>query len=117
MTQVALTCRSIGDLGNGFAGRQIDEALQRVTDDVFDRGHDLKERSVIITVVVQRVDKGEYHAWATVEAKVPKRRCPETSSKILDRKSDGQKVLAFMPDNAEDAEQPTFYDDEAESEA
>lgn len=112
MKRFSLTHKTIGELGNGYAGKQIDEALNRIIDDAYDRGHDLQPRTVNITVVLKKVGKGEYQAYTTVETKVPKRHCPETNSRILERKSDGQMVLAFQPDNAENADQPSFFDDE-----
>ena len=108
MPAVQLSLATLGELDNGITREIIDREIDRVVQDLEDRGaEDGKPREVVIVVRLAIKDK-----LAVVEveakAKLPSLRSGATAAKI--RQAGGEIGLLFQTRNAENPDQSTLED-------
>jgi hypothetical protein len=104
-----LTCRTLGDLGEGAAALVIDAALNEAMRDVDDRGHeDGKVRKVQITVELEKLDNGQVKASVEAAAMIPKRRTPSTFGNLRFGKTSETSEFHFQSLDRKDPDQRTI---------
>ena len=110
MAMKRLDHTTLGALDNGAVGLLIDEAIASAMNDLSDRGDDGQPRTVTITLEMKRKGRTPV-VEAKVCAKVPPYRSGPTSGaeKAI---GNGQAGLYFQPMNADNADQPTMFDEE-----
>ncbi len=116
VTEVVPICSdTIGDLDNGNTRRVVDREIATIMNDIEDRGEeDGKPRLLKIQVEFIKVN-GRLVITPVVDHKLPPRVVHSTSAKIVAREKDGLFEAIFQPMNADNADQPHFEAEEAES--
>lgn len=113
-----ITCDTIGGLDNGLFGRLVDAELDKIVNDLDDRGHDGNKRSLTITIEFGMDMKRDPHSPSVtvdprVKAKLPDLRSGVTAAKVSTK--DGELQMIFRDDNRDNVDQGTIYDDAEES--
>lgn len=106
MPKVPLQSLTFAKLGDGFNGRTIDEALQKIHDDLLDRGQDPRKRELTIKVTFTPDLKDRIDIDTEYTIKLPSLRPPGTKAR-LDAAAGG---FVFNPDMADNPEQRTLAD-------
>lgn len=106
MPKVPVQGMTLNMLADGYAGKAIDAGLRRVTEDVIDRGHDGKPRTLTIKLTFTPDATGRCEIAVDVGVKCPGYKPPPTVAKY-DQSFGG---LAFSPDCAENPDQTTIND-------
>lgn len=103
MPKLPITADTLMHLGDGYAKKAVQKAL----DDLVDRGHDGKPRKLVITYTFKPSDEGtRLKANVDVQTKMPAYAPPETAAKF-DRAAGG---FMFNPDSPGNPDQQTFDD-------
>lgn len=117
MALVPITLKTLGDLDGGYASGIIDARLAAAVADLDDRGTDGKERTVVIKVVLTRMDNGQVLMRLEADFKPPAMRTAATFGRIKRDQSTGKTVLVFSQGAPDNPEQPTldqYFRDEKE---
>lgn len=116
MAQVGLTLETIGDLDNGNAQAAINGALSEACRDLDERGEDEKPRKVIVTVTMEKLDKGgPVKIDLDVQVKVPPYKTNTTIAETRIHKQKPQ--LVFQQHAPNDPNQRTIDEMESREEA
>lgn len=107
MARVPVSAKTLNALGDGYAGKAIDKALDEINRDLVDRGADGKKRKLTVTFTFSPSDEGrrvaiDVSTKPTLPAWVP----PETHAKY-DSAAGG---FMFQPEAAGDPEQMVLGD-------
>lgn len=115
-----LNSDTLGKLADGLVGKIIDGELRAIHDDMHDRGHDQKARTLTIKLTFTPDANGIVDVKANVTKKLPDMVPPRTVGKT----SPAFNGVIFHPDNADNPDQMvltdqdrTPYDPPAETEA
>jgi len=92
---------TLTQLADGYAGKAIDSALKRITDDIQDRGHDGKPRLLTVKITFTPDPSGRCEIEVDAGVKCPGYKPPKTVAKI-DQRAGG---LIFNPDCSENPDQ------------
>lgn len=106
MPKIPLTAETLNQLGDGYAGKAIDAALDVLNKDIADRGDDGKARTLTVTYTFTPSPEGRCKVAVKTVTKVPAYQPPETVAKI-DRAAGG---LVFNPDVPANPDQATLRD-------
>lgn len=109
MARVPVSAKTLNALGDGYAGKAIDKALDEINRDLVDRGHDGKVRKLTVTFSFKPSDEGtrvaiDVSSKTTLPPWVP----PETHAKY-DQRAGG---FMFNPENGDNPDQLTLSDAE-----
>lgn len=110
MPKVPLQETTIASLGDGLAGKCIDDALAEVTRDISRRGADGKPRKVVIEITMTPDEHLSVDIDVQVTTKLPPMRTPGTRSKY----SAAVGGYVFNTDCANNPDQMTLSDLEDE---
>lgn len=82
MPKVPISAKTLNALGDGYAGKAIDKALDQINDDLVDRGQDGKVRKLTVTFTFKPSDEGT-RVKIDVQTKttLPAWQPPETQAK------------------------------------
>lgn len=105
MARIPLMGRTLSLLSDGFTGLVFNDAVAQVGKDLVDRGHDGKQRDIVITLKFKPVENGRVAIDCVIKARLPAMQPPATIAKL-----DGDGVLSFNPELAANPEQTTFSD-------
>ncbi len=105
--KVPLSAATIGQLGDGYAGKIFDECCAKVFEDIDQRGHDGKDRAIEMKVVFTPLPNGRVEIRFAAKPNLPKFVPPKTVAK-MDLAAGG---LLFNPDLAENPDQKTFTEE------
>lgn len=104
---VYLTIDNLKYLSDGTFGAVVNEEIEQVVKDIWDRGTDGLVREVHIVLKLKPSDRGEkINIDATAFRKIPKQRPASTNAK-MNKSKDG---ILFNPAVAEDPDQMSFND-------
>lgn len=106
MPKIPLTAETLNKLGDGYAGKAIDAALDVLNRDLTDRGGDGKARTLTVTYTFKPGPEGRCKIDVKTATKVPAYQPPETVAKI-DLAAGG---LVFNPELAANPDQLTIGD-------
>lgn len=98
--KIPVAAMNINTLADGYAGRAIDSAISRVSEDILSRG-DQQKRTVTIKLSFMPDDKGRCEIDVEASVRLPGYKPPKTVAKI-DAAAGG---LMFSPDASENPEQ------------
>lgn len=99
-SKVPVAAMTIGTLADGYAGRAIDSALRRATDDIMKRD-DKAKRTVAIKIEMKPTGDGRVKISVSADAKLPAY-VPSETIATIDTNAGG---LMFSPDCAENPDQ------------
>jgi hypothetical protein len=107
MARVPVSAKTLNALGDGYAGKAIDKALDEINRDLCDRGQDGKVRKLTLTFTFKPSDEGsrvaiDVQSKTTLPPWVP----PETHAKY-DAAAGG---FMFQPEAAGNPDQMTLAD-------
>lgn len=105
MARIPLKGMTLNLLSDGLSGLVLNDAITAVGKDLFDRGHDGKQREIVITVKFKPVENGRIAITCVIKPKLPAMQPPVTIAKL---ENDG--VISFNPELASNPEQSTFAD-------
>lgn len=105
MARIPLKSTTLGLLSDGLNGLVFNTAMAEVGRDLVDRGHDGKQRSIVITVTFKPVENGRIETNCVIKAKLPSMQPPVTIARL---EADG--VISFNPELASNPDQSTFAD-------
>jgi hypothetical protein len=101
---------TLGKLADGLVGRIVDKELTAIYEDIDDRGHDGKERTLTIKLTFKPSSEGIVSVKAGVTKKLPDMVPPQTMAKT----SSAFGGLVFNPEVADNPDQTTFHDEAEE---
>lgn len=115
MAQVPLTIDSLGDLDAGMARAVINRSINDALRDAEDRGHDGKQRKVVLTVSFEKLNDKQVAAEITCQVKLPALKPKATIGNVIFEQ--GEPKVVFQSHAPDDPNQRTFPQlDEKESE-
>lgn len=106
MAKTTLSLESLGDLDGGAAGAVINAAINSAVADLDDRGEDLQERKVVITLLMKKLPNKQIDQRVKVQTSVPAYATNSTFADIA-RKGD-RPAIYFQDMNPSRPDQPTF---------
>lgn len=98
---------TLGKLADGLVGRIVDKELAAIYEDIDDRGHDGKARTLNIKLTFNPDGEGIVSVKASVTKKLPDMVPPQTIAKT----SSAFGGLVFNPEVADNPDQTTFADE------
>lgn len=110
MPREILQMVNVGDVSDGYVGRAVNDALERVFKDIDDRGHDGLTRTVKIELKISKVANDRIEIVPVIDCKIPPHKPSRTVAK-MDVKAGG---FSFNPDMSDNPDQTTFADNKTE---
>lgn len=106
MPKVPVSAETLNNLGDGYAGKAIDAALEVINRDLIDRGHDLKPRKLVVTYTFTPAASGNIKINVQTKTTTPAYQPPDTMARY-DQHAGG---FVFSPDAAGNPDQTTLAD-------
>lgn len=106
MPKIPISAETLNALGDGFAGKAIDQCLAEINHDLMERSSDGKVRKLVVTYTFEPTGSGAVEIDVKTKTTLPAYQPPKTVAK-LDHRAGG---LMFNPEVASNPDQQTLTD-------